>query len=310
MPINAYVYFDGQCEAAFKTYAKVLGGKIEVLLRYGDAPPAQPVNGGADLIMHARLLVEGGCLMGSDYPPGRSQKPGGYRVNFATADPAEAERIFAALAEGGSVSWPLAETFFASKFGMLEDRFGTSWMINCEKAMSATEATTKDAPRATTKPFTISRTFEAPRDLVWKCFTEPERMQKWWGPKGVTVITAKMDLRPGGTYHYGMRMPDGKGMWGKFVYREITPPARLVFINAFSDAQGGLTRHPMAPSWPLEMLSTFEFAEAGGKTTFTVTWTPWNATPDEEAAFDAGHDGMRHGWSGTLEQLASYLANV
>ena len=306
MLLNAYLYFDGQCEAAFKFYEKVLGGEIAMLLRYGDAPPAQQVTGAADRIMHARLLVDGGCLMGSDYPPGLSQKPGGYRVNFGTSDPAEAERVFAALAEGGNVSWPLTETFFAHKFGMLEDRFGTSWMINCDKAATV--------PKTPPKPFTISRTFDAPRDLVWKCFTEPARMQQWWGPKGVAVIAAKMDLRPGGAYHYGMRMPGGNEMWGKFVYREITAPSRLVFINAFSDAQGGLTRHPMAPAWPLETLSTFEFAEASGenrgKTTFTVTWTPWNPTPEEQAAFDAGHEGMRNGWSGTLEQLATYLANA
>jgi uncharacterized protein YndB with AHSA1/START domain len=78
-----------------------------------------------------------------------------------------------------------------------------------------------------------------------------------------------------------MRTPDGKEskeMWGKFVYREITPPERLVFVSAFSDEKGGLTRHPLAPSWPIEMLSMFSFAEAGGKTTFTVTWSPLNPT--------------------------------
>jgi uncharacterized protein YndB with AHSA1/START domain len=156
----------------------------------------------------------------------------------------------------------------------------------------------------------ISRTFGVSRDTLWKCFTDPECMRQWWGPKGVTIIASKMDLRSGGAYHYGMRTPDGKEMWGKFVYREIAPPERLVFVNSFSDEQGGLTRHPLAPSWPIEMLSTFSFVEAGGRTTFTVTWMPLNPTPEERATFDGGHDSMKQGWTGTMEQLAAYLAKL
>jgi uncharacterized protein YndB with AHSA1/START domain len=163
----------------------------------------------------------------------------------------------------------------------------------------------------TTKDFVISRVFNAPRDLVWKSFTEPERMKQWWGPKGVKVRASKMDLRVGGTYHYGMETPDGKTMWGKFVYREITPQDRLVFINSFSDEAGGLTRHPMAPSWPLEMLSIFTFEDAGsGKTKFTVRWAPHNPTGEERKTFDAGHASMTQGWSGTMEQLEAYLAKA
>jgi uncharacterized protein YndB with AHSA1/START domain len=102
--------------------------------------------------------------------------------------------------------------------------------------------------------FVISRVFDAPRDLVWKRFTEPERMRQWWGPKGFNVLASKIDLRPGGTYHYGMETPNGQSMWGKFVYREIVPQGRLVFINSFSDEKGGTTRHPGHADWPLEML--------------------------------------------------------
>src|ERR1700754_4572553 len=107
--------------------------------------------------------------------------------------------------------------------------------------------------------FVISRVFDAPRELVWKCFTDPAHMKQWWGPKGVTVVKSEMDLRPGGTYLYGMKTPDGSVMWGEFVHREITPPEMLVFINSFSDEKAGVTRHPMAPTWPLELLSVFTF---------------------------------------------------
>src|SRR5438270_3022082 len=92
--------------------------------------------------------------------------------------------------------------------------------------------------------FVITRGFDAPRERVFAAFTEPEEMKKWWGPKGFTVIASKMDLRPGGTYHYGMRAPDGSTIWGKFVYREILPPERIVLVNSFSDEAGGITRHP------------------------------------------------------------------
>lgn len=160
----------------------------------------------------------------------------------------------------------------------------------------------------TSKDFVISRVLDAPRDLVWQCFTQPERMKQWWGPKGVKILKSQMDLRVGGTYLYGMQTQDGTVMWGRMVYRSITPPERLEFINSFSDEAAGLSRHPMAPTWPLEMLSVFTFEERpGGKTKFTVTWSPYNATPEEQATFDAGHASMTGGWSGTMENLENYL---
>jgi uncharacterized protein YndB with AHSA1/START domain len=158
--------------------------------------------------------------------------------------------------------------------------------------------------------FVISRVFDAPRDLVWKVFTDPGHMKNWWGPKGFAVRFSKMDFRPGGSYLYGMRSPEGHDMWGKFVYREIVAPERIVLINSFSDEKGGLTRHPMSPTWPLEMLSTFTFAEQDGKTTLTIRWSPYNATEEERKTFDEGRPSMNQGWGGTLGQLEAYLAAV
>jgi uncharacterized protein YndB with AHSA1/START domain len=162
----------------------------------------------------------------------------------------------------------------------------------------------------TGQDFIISRVFDAPRELVWKAFTDPEHMKNWWGPKGFTPRVARMDFRPGGSYHYCMRSPDGHDMWGKFVYREIVAPERIVFINSFSDEEGGLTRHPMSPTWPLEMLSTFTFSEHQGKTTLTIRWSPYNATEEERKTFEDGRKGMDQGWTGTLDQLENYLAEV
>ena len=109
------------------------------------------------------------------------------------------------------------------------------------------------------KAFVISRMFDAPRDLVWKAYTEADRLKKWWGPKGFTMLQCEIDLRPGGIFHYGMRAPDGSVMWGKWIFREIVVPKRLVVIVAFSDEAGGVTRHPFAPDWPLETLGTTTF---------------------------------------------------
>jgi uncharacterized protein YndB with AHSA1/START domain len=161
------------------------------------------------------------------------------------------------------------------------------------------------------KEFVLTRVFDAPRELVWQCFTDPERMKHWWGPKGFKVLHSQMDLRPGGTYHYGMQSPTGQPMWGKFTYREIAPPSKLVCINSFSDEKGGITRHPMAPTWPLQLLSTFTFDDKpGGKTKFTIRWQTHNATEEEQKTFDGAFDSMTQGWGGTMEQLEAYLATT
>ena len=166
------------------------------------------------------------------------------------------------------------------------------------------------AKKSAEEDFIISRTFDAPRELVWKAFTDPEHLKHWWGPRGFTVRAAKMDFRAGGSYHYCMRSPDGRDMWGKFVYREILTPERIVFINSFSDENGGLTRHPMSPTWPLEMLSTLTFAEQQGTTTLTIRWSPYNANEAERKTFEDGRQGMYQGWTGTLDQLDDYLGRA
>jgi uncharacterized protein YndB with AHSA1/START domain len=160
------------------------------------------------------------------------------------------------------------------------------------------------------KEFVISREFNVPRDFMFKVWTDPEHMQRWWGPKNFKVTYSRMDFRPGGSYHYCMRSPDGNDMWGKFAYREIVKPERIVFVNSFSDEKGGLTRHPMSPGWPLEMLSTITFAGHLGKTTVTVHWAPLNATEEERRTFEDGFESMQKGWGGTMDQLAEYLTNI
>ena len=165
----------------------------------------------------------------------------------------------------------------------------------------------RDAPP---EEFVITRTFDAPRELVWKAWTERDRLMQWFGPKGYTMTVANLDFRPGGTFHYCLRTPAGKDMWGKFVYREIVPPRRIVLVNSFSDAQGGLTTHPFSPTWPRQTLSTTTFTERDGKTTVTVDWRPLDATQEEIDTFKDRKPSMTGGWTGTFEQLDDYLGRT
>lgn len=136
MQVNPYLSFDGQCAEALKTYAKVLGGKIEAMFTFGDSPAAGDVPPDwHDRIMHARLVVDGQVLMASDSPGERYEKPQGTYISLNVDKPADGERIFNALAKGGTVKMPFGKTFWAEGgFGMLVDRFGTPWMVNCENA--------------------------------------------------------------------------------------------------------------------------------------------------------------------------------
>lgn len=141
MQLNAYLNFNGQCEAAFKFYEKCLGGKIEVMGRFEDMPEGGGVSPNwRSKIMHAQLNAGGAVLMGSDAPDDRYQPPQGFSVSLQTGDPAEADSVFKALSENGAVSLPIQETAWALRFGMLVDRYGIPWMVNCQKAAAAATA--------------------------------------------------------------------------------------------------------------------------------------------------------------------------
>jgi PhnB protein len=132
MQINPYLFYDSNCEAAFKYYEKVLGGKIEMMLRNEEAPESMPAAPGRQKnIMHARISIDGEILMASDAPPDHFNKPQGFAVSLTIDDPTEAERKFNALAEGGSTNMPFGKTFFSKGFGMCVDQFGIPWMVNC-----------------------------------------------------------------------------------------------------------------------------------------------------------------------------------
>lgn len=133
MQINPYLLYDGNCEAAFNYYAKVLGGRIDMMMTHDSAPPSMQVAPDwQKKIMHAQITIDDEVLMASDAPPGHFSKPQGFSVSLRVAEPADAERVFQALAEAGSVTMPIAQTFWARRFGMCVDQFGIPWMVNCE----------------------------------------------------------------------------------------------------------------------------------------------------------------------------------
>ena len=136
MQLIAYLNFDGTCREAMQAYEKILGGQIIAMMDHSQVPAGTPMPEGWEArIMHARLLVGSAVLMASDAPPDGYRAPQGIEVAIGIDEPAEADRIFAALAEGGTVKMPIQETFWARRFGMLTDRWGIPWLINCEKPM-------------------------------------------------------------------------------------------------------------------------------------------------------------------------------
>jgi PhnB protein len=144
MQTSLHLNFNGQCEEAFQYYERCLGGKIEFLMLHEAAPASQqaPPEWGKK-VLHASISIGGQILMGCDAPPGYYEEPRGFSVSLQFKDADEGERVFRALEPGGQVRMPLQETFWAKRFGMLVDRFGIPWMINCEKAAQDQQAPEK-----------------------------------------------------------------------------------------------------------------------------------------------------------------------
>lgn len=167
-----------------------------------------------------------------------------------------------------------------------------------------------DLPLSEAEVFVIDRVFDAPRDLVWAAYTEVDHISAWFGPGGTPLKVKSLDLKPGGVFLYGMEMPGGLTMWGKWVFREVKPKEKLSYVVSFCTENGDPVRHPMAPLWPLEVLAEQVFTADGDKTRMSSRSWPINATPEERAIFTAGHASMQMGFAGALAQLDAYLAKI
>lgn len=157
-------------------------------------------------------------------------------------------------------------------------------------------------------PLVITRVFDSPRERVWRAFTQAEHLTHWWGPKGLHLQVLKLELRPGGLFHYKMTTPNGQEMWGRFIYREIAAPERMVFVVSFTDEAANPVRHPMSATWPLEVINTLTLVEQAGTTILTLSGGPINATEEEIETFLDGREGMQKGFAGTFDNLDAYLA--
>ena len=163
----------------------------------------------------------------------------------------------------------------------------------------------------TIAPLTVSRVFKAPLPLVWAVYTDPVHQAKWLSPDNPALFHSKLDFRVGGTHLYGAPGADGTVLWGKQTFREIVPLRRVVLVQSFTDQHGTVVPHPMAPTWPREILSTTDYLDMGdGTSRLSVTWVPLGATDGEAATFDGARSGMQGGWDHQFDQVAAYLAGL
>jgi uncharacterized protein YndB with AHSA1/START domain len=171
-----------------------------------------------------------------------------------------------------------------------------------------------------TKPstFVLSREFAIPRDRMYAIWTSMETLGRAFGSDAPPDPRCVLDLRPGGSYHYVQVGPDGNEMWGFWEFTDITPGHRMQWLHGFADAHRERHCHPMAPAWPLILLSTVTFEDTDGEakptdqaaTRVTITWEPYGSTASEDAAFEASHDGVRGGWTASFDHLARYVGSL
>lgn len=155
--------------------------------------------------------------------------------------------------------------------------------------------------KPTTKDLIITRILDAPRELVWKACTDPERLREWWGPKNWTSPVWKVDLREGGIYHYCMRSPEGQDIWGTGTFKRIDPPNELVYTDSFADSEGNVvpaSHYGFESEFPIEMLVTIRFEDLGGKTKLRLIHS---GLPVSEG------EGASAGWNESLDKLADVL---
>ena len=155
----------------------------------------------------------------------------------------------------------------------------------------------------------ITRKFNAPKEMIFKSFSEAERLEKWWGPKGSKLKVSKLDFRSGGMFLYSMDY-EGQVMWGRFVYGQILRPYSIEFVHSFSDENGNITRAPFSQVWPLEVFNLWTLSENEGMTTITLRVYPIDATNEEIKTFVEMQSSMQEGFAGTFDKLEDYLAQL
>ena len=156
--------------------------------------------------------------------------------------------------------------------------------------------------------YVLERTFDAPRELVWKTWTDPELLARWYGPN-VETIVHRLEVEPGGLWLNEMRW-SGKSNYERVEYTEVTPSERLVWLHSMADADWNVVSNPMMPDWPRVLLTTVTFEEEGGKTNMRLTWVPHSASEAEIACFAGAMAGLDKGWGAGMELLTELLAEL
>ncbi|WP_286228476.1 SRPBCC domain-containing protein [Neobacillus mesonae] len=159
--------------------------------------------------------------------------------------------------------------------------------------------------------FEITRVFDAPRELVFKAWTELGHFAKWWGPKGFTLEVVIMDARSGGRFLGFLTSPDGNlVMWRKFTYQEVVEPEKVSYIQSFSDEQGNTVGAPFSGSWPLEIMNLITLEDNEGKTVLKLKGCPVNASAEEQKSYNDMAPMLQQDLEGTFDKLAEYLVSL
>ncbi len=157
--------------------------------------------------------------------------------------------------------------------------------------------------------YELVRTFDAPPELVWKSWTDPELLTRWYGPNVETIVHG-LDLKPGGLWKVEMRWGDNSH-YQRVEYVEVSPPSRLVWLHSSSDGDWNITPSPMMPDWPRVLLTDVNFERLeDGQTRIHLAWTPHEATEAEVACFAGAMEGMGKGWGAGMELLAGLLQEI
>jgi len=156
--------------------------------------------------------------------------------------------------------------------------------------------------------YVLERVFDAPRELVWKTWTDPALLPRWYGPNVETIVHL-LELKPGGLWLVEMQW-GGNSHYQRVEYTEVTPPERLVWLHSNSDADWNIIPSPMKADWPRVLLTTVTFEEDGGRTKMRLTWVPHEASEAEIACFAAAMDGMGKGWGAGMKLLEELLAEL
>lgn len=156
--------------------------------------------------------------------------------------------------------------------------------------------------------YVLERVFDAPRELVWKTWTDPKLVPRWYGP-GVKSIVHRHELKPGGLWLHEMQW-SSNSKYERIEFTEVTQPQRLVWLQSAADADWNVASSPMMPNWPRVLLTTVTFEEAGSQTKLRLTWVPHQATPAEIACFASAMAGVDKGWGAGMKLFAELLAEL